>query len=147
MKINITAIVFMLIVAGCASTAPQTRHQDAAPAHPNAAASARSGEKVGVSGEWLFEVNTDQGSGSPTFRFDQKGEELTGQYQGMFGAQPVVGTVKGNEIEFSFSVDFSGEKVTFVYSGTVDGNTMKGEVKADGNGTSSLTGSFTGERK
>lgn len=145
MKISTTLTICLLLAAGCASTAPKAHNQKAAPAQPKAATSAPSGEKVGVSGEWLLEVQTDAGSGAPTFTFDQKGEELTGHYQGMFGVAPLTGTVKGNSIAFSFSVDASGEKATFTYSGTVEGNSMKGEVKLDGSST--ITGSFTGKRK
>lgn len=145
MKTSTTAFACMLIVTGCVSTAPKAHNQDAAPTQPKAAAPAPAGEKVGVSGEWLFEVTTDAGAGTPTFTFDQKGETLTGYYQGMFGSAPLTGTVKGDAIEFSFSVDASGDKATFVYSGTVAGNSMKGDVKL--NGTTSLTGTFTGKRK
>ena len=55
-----------------------------------------------VSGKWTFNVETDAGSGSPTFVFKQDGEKLTGTYSGMFGTADLAGTVKGDGIEFSF---------------------------------------------
>jgi len=41
--------------------------------------------KVNVTGAWLFQVETPNGTGSPTFNFKQEGEKLTGQYKGAFG--------------------------------------------------------------
>ncbi len=76
-----------------------------------------------ISGKWTFNVVLDAGSGSPTFEFQQKGEMLTGKYQGQFGEAPVTGTVKGDKVEFSFK----GAAGEAKYSGTLDGATkMKG---------------------
>lgn len=81
-----------------------------------------------VTGEWEFQVETAQGSGSPTFTFKQEGEKLTGHYKGLFGESPLTGTVKGNQIEFSFKV--SGQlEGTVTYTGTIDGATMKGKAQ------------------
>ncbi|MBC7923606.1 MAG: hypothetical protein H7Z75_21225 [Ferruginibacter sp.] len=88
--------------------------------------------KADVSGNWLFSVETSVGSGSPTFTFQQAGEKLTGQYKGQLGEAPVTGTVKGNEIAFSFTVNAQGSDVVMNYSGTVEGETMKGKLDASG---------------
>jgi acetyl esterase/lipase len=110
---------------------------------PPASTSASSGEKIDVSGTWVFEVETDMGSGSPTLTFKQEGEKLTGQYQGIFGQAPLTGTLKGNEIEFSFNVDAAGQEATIVYSGTVEQNSMKGELDLGDYGP----GTFVGKRE
>ena len=34
-----------------------------------------------ISGKWTFDVETDLGSGTPTFVFKQDGEKLTGNLQ------------------------------------------------------------------
>jgi len=44
------------------------------------------------------------------------------------GEAPVTGTVKGNKIEFSFKASGPVEG-TVTYTGTIDGNTMKGTAK------------------
>jgi len=102
--------------AGAAASGPS------APGGPSAA------QKIDVTGAWAFEVETSQGSGSPTFTFKQEGEKLTGQYQGMLGEAPVTGTVKGNQIEFSFKVSGQVEG-TITYKGTVEQDTMKGTAQ------------------
>jgi hypothetical protein len=44
-----------------------------------------------ISGAWEFNVETAQGSGSPSFEFKQDGEKLAGTYSGMFGKAPLSG--------------------------------------------------------
>ncbi len=95
-----------------------------------------------ISGTWEFTVETAQGSGRPSFEFKQDGEKLTGTYSGMFGKAPISGTLKGNEVEFTFEVSNVDGKVR--YKGTLDGVTrMKGEVEYGDVGK----GTFTGKKK
>lgn len=49
-----------------------------------------------VSGKWTAQVDTDMGSGEPTFVLKQVGDKLTGTYSGQLGEAPVTGTVKGD---------------------------------------------------
>jgi hypothetical protein len=107
-----------------------------------AAAPAPSGEKVDVSGAWNFTVETEAGSGNPSFTFKQEGEKLSGRYKGAFGEADLTGTVKGDKIEFSIKV--SGQiEGTISYNGTTDGKTMKGKVSLAGLGE----GTFTGKKQ
>lgn len=97
-----------------------------------------------VSGTWMFEVTLDAGTGTPTFEFQQKGEVLTGMYKGMFGEEKVSGTVKGNEIRFTFKASQGGDSVVAKYEGAVQSDgTMKG--KADYSGVAS--GTWTAKKK
>lgn len=96
-----------------------------------------------VTGEWAFTVNTDQGSGNPTFTFKQDGEKLTGKYNGTFGVADVTGTVKGDAIQFTFTADVQGQQAPITYQGTVEKNTMKGTLDIAG----MVNGTFTGTRK
>jgi hypothetical protein len=113
-----------------------------APSSAPAANAPASGEKADVTGAWILEVQTDAGSGSPSFNFKQEGEKLTGRYKGLLGEADLTGTVKGNKIEFSFKVSGQVEG-TIVYAGTTDGKTMKGKVTLAGVGE----GTFTGKRQ
>ena len=93
-----------------------------------------------VAGKWNLEVVTDQGSGTPTFTFEQDGEKLTGHYSGFFGEAPVTGSIKGNAITFSIKVDVEGQNMVITYSGTVDGDSMKGTIKFGDTGGATFTG-------
>jgi hypothetical protein len=97
-----------------------------------------------ISGTWQAQVETDAGSGSPTFVLKQSGDRLTGHYSGALGDADLKGTVKGDKVEFTFSVSPQGDPVEVTYSGTLDGDKkMKGTVKLG----SLATGTFTAERK
>ena len=96
-----------------------------------------------VAGTWEMTVETNAGSGTPTFTFTQDGEKLTGTYKGQFGEAKVTGTVKGNEVSWTFNVDAQGVAAEMKYEGTVDKDTMKGKVDLGG----LAEGTFTGKRK
>ena len=99
--------------------------------------------RTDVSGTWAFQVEFSGGTGTPTMTFKQDGEKLTGHYSGQLGEAPLVGTVKGNAIEFSIDVDVQGTAAHIVYSGTVDKDSMKGNVKLADFGE----GTFTAKKK
>ena len=100
-------------------------------------------QSINVTGEWAFNVTTDQGSGTPTITFKQDGEKLTGKYVGQLGSSDLTGTVKGNEIAFSFTIDAQGQQAPVNYKGTVEKNTMKGSLDIAG----MVNGTFTATKK
>jgi hypothetical protein len=108
-----------------------------------AAAAEMRTQGTNVTGEWLFNVTTDQGSGTPTITFKQDGEKLTGKYVGQLGSSDLTGTVKGNEIAFSFTIDAQGQQAPVNYKGTVEKNTMKGSLDIAG----MVNGTFTATKK
>ena len=97
-----------------------------------------------MSGTWALEVKTAAGGGTPTVTLKQDGEKLTGQYTSqMIGEAPVTGTIKGASFTFQFNASIQGNTMEIVYTGTVDGSSMKGTVKLADLGE----GTFTGKRK
>lgn len=98
---------------------------------------------VDVTGTWAMEVETAQGTGSPSFTFKQEGDKLSGQYRGLFGEAPLTGTLNGSSIAFSVDVTAEGNAVRVTYSGTVDKDTMIGTVKLG----DLAEGTFKGTRK
>ena len=100
-------------------------------------------QAVNVTGEWAFNVQTDQGGGTPTLTFKQEGEKLTGKYAGQLGNADLTGTVKGNAIHFTFTLDVQGQQAPVTYDGTIDKNTMKGKMDIGG----MVNGTFTGTKK
>ena len=101
---------------------------------------AKAQEAVIVSGTWIMQVQTDAGSGSPTFVLKQDGEKITGTYTGQLGDSPVTGLIKGNAVHLEFSIQ--GNLIT--YDGTVSSATeMSGKV----NLAEMASGTFTGKKK
>ena len=96
-----------------------------------------------VTGEWTFNVQTDQGGGTPTISFKQDGEKLTGKYVGQLGNADLTGTLKGNAIHFTFTLDVQGQQAPVTYDGTVEKNTMKGKLDIGG----MVNGTFTATKK
>ena len=77
-----------------------------------------------VSGKWNMKVETSAGSGTPVFVLKQSGDTITGTYTGQLGEAAVKGTLKEKEIR----LEFKAREINVVYTGTVDGNTMKGKA-------------------
>ncbi len=98
---------------------------------------------VNVTGDWAFSVQTDQGAGTPTITFKQDGENITGKYNGQLGQSDLTGTVKGNAIHFTFTIDVQGQSAPVTYDGTVEKNTMKGKMDIAG----MVNGTFTATKK
>ena len=109
-----------------------------------ASVAAAQAAKVDLTGKWIYTVQTEAGSGTPTITLKQDGEKLTGHYNGQLGDVDVAGSVKGNDFQFGFSSDLGGNKIDVTYKGTI---VNKDEVK----GTLSIVGlgegPFTGKRQ
>jgi hypothetical protein len=114
----------------------------AAPAAAAPASGDKGADKIDVTGSWSVTVETEAGSGNPSFTFKQEGEKLTGHYKGLLGEADLTGTVKGDKIEFSFKVTSQIEG-TVTYSGETDGKTIKGKVSLAGVGE----GTFSGKKQ
>src|SRR5262245_53076497 len=100
--------------------------------------------KVDLTGKWIFNVQTDAGSGTPTVTLKQDGEKLTGHYNGQLGDVDVAGSVKGSDFSFGFSSDLQGNKLEVTYKGTiVSKDDLKGSVSIAGLGE----GTFTAKRQ
>lgn len=96
-----------------------------------------------LTGEWAFDVQTEQGSGSPTFVFKQSGQKLAGRYKGTFGEADLTGAVTGKTFKFSFSANAQGQDISITYDGEIESNaSVKGKLDIAGLGT----GTFTGKR-
>lgn len=96
-----------------------------------------------VAGTWQIEIQTANGPGHPVFTFKQDGEKLTGRYKGLLGEADVTGTLKGDAIAFSFKSTPQGQEIVCTYTGTVNGDTMKGTAKFGDFGD----GPFTGKKQ
>ena len=93
-----------------------------------------------VAGTWNLTVKMSAGTGAPTLVLVQNGENLTGTYTGRMGTSPIKGTLKGNAIEFSFTVSGPMGSGDVTYKGTVDGASMSGTVNLGPMGDGTFTG-------
>lgn len=94
-------------------------------------------QAIDVSGKWNMKVETTAGSGSPVFVLKQQGDLITGTYTGQLGEAAVKGTLKDKEIR----LEFKANEIAVVYTGTVDGNMMKGKAVFGDLGEGTFSGS------
>jgi len=89
-----------------------------------------------VAGTWNIKVSGEGGSANQKIELKQDGGKITGTFKGPRQSGPLEGTVDGNNIQFHVKA-----RVPLDYTGTVDGNTMKGTMSGRGK-----TGNWTAER-
>ena len=113
-------------------------------AGPGVSRTAAAQAKFDLTGEWTFDVQTDQGGGSPGFVFKQTGDKLAGKYKGLFGEADLNGTVTGKTFKFTFSADAQGTAVTITYEGEFESATaVKGKLDIAGQAQGTFTGKKT----
>lgn len=96
-----------------------------------------------LSGAWDVTVDIGGNTGNPVITLKQDGNNLTGTYEGMLGKAPIKGIVDGSQVRFEFAAAYDGNKFNVVYTGTVDGNSMKGSIDFGGQ----AEGTFTAKKK
>jgi L-seryl-tRNA(Ser) seleniumtransferase len=87
-----------------------------------------------VMGLWNVSLELGSITGHPTLDLKQDGEKLTGTYRGRYGAAPLEGAVKENQIGFTVTINAEGQETSGYFSGTVDGDKMSGSVEFEGAG-------------
>jgi len=95
-----------------------------------------SAQEVNVTGDWEMTMTTPRGERTQEIHFEQEGEKLTATWTG-FREEEITaeGTIKGNEIEWSFTRSGRMGEMTITYTGKIEGDTMSGEVQMGDFGT------------
>jgi hypothetical protein len=106
---------------------------------------AQAEKRADLTGKWVFSVNTDGGTGTPTVTLKQQGDSLTGHYSSqLLGEVDLKGSVKDQQFSFTFRTEVQGTALTVTYSGTVESkDSLKGTVDLGG----MATGTFTAKRQ
>jgi hypothetical protein len=102
-------------------------------------------QPANVAGTWQFSADSSQGTFTATLTIQQDGGTLKGTQHSDFGDVPLTGTIKGNTIQFSVTVNGPDGSFTVVHDGTVTGDSMKGTFKMGGDTGNS--GSWTATRQ
>lgn len=90
-------------------------------------AAAAADTAANVAGTWNFKVSGDAGSADQTIVIQQDGGKITGTFKGPKQSGTLSGTVEGNNIKFHVKA-----RAVLDYTGTVDGETMKGTMTGRG---------------
>ncbi len=96
-------------------------------------ASLAASEPAKVAGTWKLTVEGRQGrTSTQTLTIEQNGEKIKGTITGLRAESSFEGTVSGNKISFTSKRDTDRGEMMFEYSGTVDGDSMKGTMQFNG---------------
>lgn len=93
-----------------------------------ACAGLASAQTASVAGEWDAAMNTPGGTRNFKLVFTVDGEKLSGTAKRDTGDLPVTGTIKGDKITFSYTVNYNGNDLTLYFAGTVKGDEISGDV-------------------
>ena len=100
-----------------------------------------------VAGQWSVSLELGSIVGHPTLDLKQDGEKLTGTYRGRYGASPLEGAVKENQLGFTVTMTAEGQETSGYFSGTVDGDRMSGSVEFEGAGDGTWSATRTPPKK
>lgn len=92
-----------------------------------------SSAQTSVAGDWDGSFNTPGGARPFKLVLKVDGEELTGTAKRSSGDVPITGTIKGDVINFSYTINYGGNDLALIYSGKVTGDSMSGTVSFGGN--------------
>jgi L-seryl-tRNA(Ser) seleniumtransferase len=87
-----------------------------------------SGQPSLVSGQWEMHLEYGRGSAKHTLMLEQAGAKLLGTYHTEFYATDLSGAVAANTVRFQSSWRIEGQRLSYTFNGTVDGDHMTGTV-------------------
>jgi hypothetical protein len=85
-------------------------------------------EPAKVAGTWEMTFEGRNGTVTRTLTIEQDGGTINGSMEGRRGPAPLEGSVQGNKISFTVKRETPNGTFTLEYSGTVEGDAMKGTV-------------------
>ena len=81
-----------------------------------------------VSGRWDVDIEFFSSKSRHTLFIEQEGNWIQGSHQGDFTVRDMVGMIEGNEVKLRSVERRPGSSVTFIFSGTVSGDTISGPI-------------------
>ncbi len=113
-----------ILIAACSSTPPKPKGPD-------------------LTGNWVLTTESPMGAQDSDMTVTQTGQALAGKLESPMGTVDYTGTINGNAVDFGFTMSVQGTDLKLDYSGTVEGDTMKGKAVFGSFGE----GTFTAKRK
>lgn len=102
-----------------------------------AGAGVASAQTSSVAGEWDAAMTTPGGVSNFKLIFKVDGEKLTGTVKRTAGDVPLQGTVKGQDLDFAYTIEYGGHSLTLSMTGKWSGDTIDGMVFFGESGQSS----------
>ncbi len=81
-----------------------------------------------ISGEWYFDVNSQNGPGRRDVLFRQEGSRVIGFIESDSASGRFVGSLTGRNLEFTAVLEFGGQPMAAIYRAIVDGDDITGTI-------------------
>lgn len=103
---------------------------------------ASSSAPASVAGSWSLATNVQGNTSTPSCTFKQDGEKITGSCSAPNNTpSDVTGEVTDTKVTFRYVIEWEGQPLTLVFTGTLDSDTtMKGTIEVQPMG---VPGEFT----
>ena len=89
--------------------------------------------QINITGDWDITVTSPQGTNTTPVTFKQESEKVSGIFKSPQGQLPFEGgTMTGNDLKFTFTVNTQGMELPITLTGKVDGTTMAGKADFGG---------------
>lgn len=86
-----------------------------------------------ISGKWKAVVESTMGAMDMMIEFIQEGQNISGSFTSEMGKWDITdGILSGKELTFSISANIMGESMAMEFSGTVDNESLEGDISALG---------------
>lgn len=84
--------------------------------------------KVAIGGHWDLNVEFFNSTSQHTLYIEQDGNWIQGSHKSDFSVQEVAGMVEGDQVKLRSNIRIPGSGVTFLFSGTVSGDSISGSI-------------------
>jgi seryl-tRNA(Sec) selenium transferase len=81
-----------------------------------------------LSGRWDVNLKFFSSTSQHTFTIEEDGNWLEGTHKGDLDVRNVVGTIEGNAVKLRSTIPLIGDNVTYLFSGTIAGETLTGDI-------------------
>jgi hypothetical protein len=85
--------------------------------------------EVNLTGEWSAVVTAPRGELEYTMYLTHEGPRLTGYFQSQYGEIPLKGSVKGTDVNLSWTMIDGSREIAVTMTGTVNGDAIRGTAK------------------
>ena len=88
--------------------------------------------QTSIAGDWDMTINSPQGASTSKVTFKQDGEKVDGLFKSPAGELAFTGTLTGDALKFTFQIQFQGQPLDILMTGTVAGAEMTGKANFGG---------------
>jgi seryl-tRNA(Sec) selenium transferase len=102
---------------------------------------------VSLTGTWKFDIQFFSSKSAHQITLTQDGNWLQGSHKGDFSTRECVGAIEGNEIKLKSQERQAADNLTYIFSGTVSGETMTGNIHMGEYRTATFTATRTQNKR